>query len=206
MKRTYRTKIVAPMEAACDEQERTGVMAAADGTLALSTESDAASDSVRSWRSSLVALLGTSGVELMRRDAETAVAELSYSSPCRRAAVVLLELAELLDGDGDGVNAISVAAEYARRRAAGLRGWPGSLTDAELRLLPLLATHMSFREIGTRLYVSRNTVKTQAISIYRKLDASSRSEAIHRAIELDLVRPTLGTPPTLESRAREAGG
>ena len=180
-------------------------MAAAEGTRApvgpkefptpLPAESHAASDSVRSWTSSLVALLGRTGVELMRLDAETAVAELSYSSPYKRTAVVLLELAELLDGDGDGVNAISVAAEYAQRRAAGLRGWPGSLTDAELRLLPLLATHMSFREIGTRLYISRNTVKTQAISIYRKLGASSRSEAIHRAIELDLVRPTLGTPP-----------
>jgi DNA-binding CsgD family transcriptional regulator len=191
-------------------------MAAAPGTLApvgpkeclfpVSAESDAASDSVRSWTSSLLALLGVTGVELMRLDAETAVAELSHSSPHRRTAVVLLELAEVLDGDDDGVNALSVAAEYAQRRAAQLGGWPGSLTDAELRLLPLLATHMSFREIGTHLYVSRNTVKTQAISIYRKLDASSRSEAIHRAIELDLVRPTLGTPPTLESRAREAGG
>ncbi|MGZ4300436.1 MAG: response regulator transcription factor [Gaiellaceae bacterium] len=191
-------------------------MATADGTLApvgpkefpfpLSAESHAASDSVRSWTSSLVALLGTSGIELMRLDAETAVAELSYSSPYRRTAVVLLELAELLDGDGDGVNAINVAAEYARRRAAQLGGWPGSLSDAELRLLPLLATHMSFREIGTRLCVSRNTVKTQAISIYRKLGASSRSEAIHYAIELDLVRPTLGTPQTLEPRARAAEG
>ena len=40
------------------------------------------------------------------------------------------------------------------------------LTRAELRLLPLLATHLSFREIGARLYVSRNTVKTQAISVH----------------------------------------
>ena len=40
---------------------------------------------------------------------------------------------------------------------------------AELRLLPLLATHLSFREIGERLFVSRNTIKTQAISVYRKL-------------------------------------
>ena len=107
---------------------------------------------------------------------------------------MLLELAELLDGEGDGANAQRVAVEYARARAARLKGWPGSLTDAELRLLPLLATHMTFREIGAHLYVSRNTVKTHAISIYRKLDASSRHEAINRAIELDLVRPTHGMP------------
>jgi LuxR family maltose regulon positive regulatory protein len=66
-------------------------------------------------------------------------------------------------------------------------GWASTLTAAELRLLPLLTTHLSFREIAERLFVSRNTVKTQAISVYRKLDASSRSEAIARAVELGLV-------------------
>ena len=62
-----------------------------------------------------------------------------------------------------------------------------TLTTAELRLLPLLTTHLSFREIGTQLFVSHNTVKTQAISIYRKLDASSRSEAIERAVQVGLL-------------------
>ena len=66
-------------------------------------------------------------------------------------------------------------------------GWASTLTAAELRLLPLLTTHLSFREIAERLFLSRNTVKTQAISIYRKLDATSRSEAIERAVELGLV-------------------
>jgi LuxR family transcriptional regulator, maltose regulon positive regulatory protein len=66
-------------------------------------------------------------------------------------------------------------------------GWASTLTAAELRLLPLLTTHLSFREIAERLFVSRNTVKSQAISVYRKLDASSRSEAIERAVELGLV-------------------
>ena len=65
--------------------------------------------------------------------------------------------------------------------------WATSLTRAELRLLPLLATHLSFREIGQRLFVSRNTVKTQAISIYRKFGVSSRSEAIARAADLGLL-------------------
>jgi LuxR family maltose regulon positive regulatory protein len=67
--------------------------------------------------------------------------------------------------------------------------WASTLTAAELRLIPLLTTHLSFREIAERLYVSRNTVKAQAISLYRKLGVSSRSEAIHRAAELGLVDP-----------------
>jgi LuxR family maltose regulon positive regulatory protein len=62
-----------------------------------------------------------------------------------------------------------------------------SLTAAELRLLPLLSTHLTLLEIGERLYLSRNTVKTQAISIYRKLGVSSRSEAMQRVRELGLL-------------------
>ena len=73
-------------------------------------------------------------------------------------------------------------------------GWVSTLTAAELRLLPLLTTHLSFREIAERLFVSRNTVKTQAISVYRKLDASSRSEAIERAIALGLVDAPFAAP------------
>ena len=75
-------------------------------------------------------------------------------------------------------------------------GKGSGLTGAELRLLPLLATHLSFREIGERLFVSRNTVKTQAISLYRKLGVCSRSDAIERATRLGLVEATTGAPPT----------
>jgi LuxR family transcriptional regulator, maltose regulon positive regulatory protein len=62
-----------------------------------------------------------------------------------------------------------------------------SLTIAELRVLPLLATHLSFREIGQRLYVSQHTVKSQAMSIYRKLGASSRGQAVQRVQEIGLL-------------------
>jgi ATP/maltotriose-dependent transcriptional regulator MalT len=59
-----------------------------------------------------------------------------------------------------------------------------ALTGAELRLLPLLSTHLSFPEIARELFLSRNTVKSQAISIYQKLGASSRSQAVARSREL----------------------
>ena len=70
-------------------------------------------------------------------------------------------------------------------------GRAAGLTGAELRLLPLLATHLSFREIGVKLFVSRNTIKTQAISVYRKLGVSNRSAAIERAAEIGLVDPAV---------------
>jgi LuxR family maltose regulon positive regulatory protein len=73
--------------------------------------------------------------------------------------------------------------------------WASSLTPAERRLLPLLATHLSFREIGERLYVSRNTVKTQAIAVYRKFGVTSRSAAIERAVALGLIDEAATVPP-----------
>ena len=80
--------------------------------------------------------------------------------------------------------------DFARRvddLPGATNGHDSGLTAAELRLIPLLATHLSFREIGDRLFVSRNTIKTQAISAYRKLGVSSRSEAIERAADLGLL-------------------
>jgi LuxR family maltose regulon positive regulatory protein len=66
---------------------------------------------------------------------------------------------------------------------------PGAsaLTTAELRVLPMLATHLSFREIGAELFLSPNTVSSQAISAYRKLGAANRSQAVTRARELGLL-------------------
>ena len=61
------------------------------------------------------------------------------------------------------------------------------LTTAELRTLRYLPTHLSFREIGERAFVSGNTVKTQANSVYRKLDVSCRSDAVTRARQLGLL-------------------
>jgi LuxR family transcriptional regulator, maltose regulon positive regulatory protein len=66
---------------------------------------------------------------------------------------------------------------------------PGAsaLTDAELRLLPMLATHLTFPEIAAEMFLSRNTIKTEANSIYRKLAATSRSQAVARSRELRLL-------------------
>ena len=73
-----------------------------------------------------------------------------------------------------------------KRNPATIRG-ASSLTTAELRLLPLLPTHLTLGEIGERLNVTRNTAKTQAIAIYRKFGVSSRRAAISRMHELGLL-------------------
>jgi len=80
----------------------------------------------------------------------------------------------------------ALRAQLSNQRGPGISG-PSALTAAELRLLPLLTTYLSFAEIGEELFVSPNTIKTQAGSIYRKLGASTRSQAVARARELGLL-------------------
>ena len=64
---------------------------------------------------------------------------------------------------------------------------PMVLPPAELKLLPFLPTYLSFRQIGEQMHLSPHTVKTQAISVYRKLGVTSRGEAIEHAIALGLL-------------------
>jgi LuxR family maltose regulon positive regulatory protein len=117
-------------------------------------------------------------------------------------------LAELRLSDGRAARELLDRAGRRRRDlpdAAGLHTWiddawaraddlvagavaaPSALTLAELRILRLLPTHLAFREIAARLHVSANTVKTQAHAVYRKLDATSRSEAVDRARQIGLL-------------------
>lgn len=61
------------------------------------------------------------------------------------------------------------------------------LSEAEFRVLHLLASDLTQREIGAELCVSLNTIKSHTRSIFRKLGASSREQAVARARELELV-------------------
>jgi LuxR family transcriptional regulator, maltose regulon positive regulatory protein len=61
------------------------------------------------------------------------------------------------------------------------------LTDRELDVLQLLERGLSKREVAGELFVSYNTIHTHARSIYRKLGASSRREALARAHERGLL-------------------
>jgi LuxR family maltose regulon positive regulatory protein len=80
----------------------------------------------------------------------------------------------------------ALRAQLAKARGSGIPR-ASALTTAELRLLPLLSTHLSFAEIAAELFLSPNTAKTHAVSIYRKLGASTRGQAVARARELGLL-------------------
>ena len=70
-------------------------------------------------------------------------------------------------------------------------GGASTLTTAELKVLTLLPLHMSFKEIADRLGVRPSTTKTQALSVYGKLGATSRSEAVALAIAAGLLEASV---------------
>jgi LuxR family transcriptional regulator, maltose regulon positive regulatory protein len=106
------------------------------------------------------------------------------------ARTLMREIDELLRRR-PGLGTLAGEARALRAQLAKEHGpsTPGAsaLTGAELRLLPLLATHLPFPEIATQMFLSRNTIKSQANSIYRKLGASTRSQAVTRSRDLGLL-------------------
>jgi DNA-binding NarL/FixJ family response regulator len=94
-------------------------------------------------------------------------------------------IAEFLRGVGDGEAALS--GEVARRlleevREGGTRGVPDeialALSAREVEVLLLLDEHLGTDEIAARLFISEHTVRSHVKSLLRKLDVSSRREAL----------------------------
>jgi LuxR family maltose regulon positive regulatory protein len=106
------------------------------------------------------------------------------------ARTLMTEIEELLKRR-PGLGTLAAEAKVLRARLSAQRGQsvPGAstLTAAELRLLPQLSTHLSCPEIAADLFLSPHTVKSATKSIYRKLGATSRNEAITRARKLGLL-------------------
>jgi LuxR family maltose regulon positive regulatory protein len=106
------------------------------------------------------------------------------------ARTLMVEIEEILKRRPDlGTLAGEAAALRARLAEERGRSVPGAsaMTAAEVRLLPLLSTHLSAPEIAGELFLSPHTIKSQMRSIYRKLGVSSRNQAITRASELGLL-------------------
>lgn len=107
-----------------------------------------------------------------------------------RGRTLLVEAEQVLAGVPDAVRVRRLLDELATALVhppALDGGGPQPLTHAELRVLRYLPTHLTLAEIGQRLYVSRNTAKSHAIAVYRKLGAASRSEAVDVARQVGLL-------------------
>ena len=109
------------------------------------------------------------------------------------AAASRNEAIALLRGcaDADIAQTVLTAAPRSKCVAVRLRNQGDTaaeeLTAKEQEVLRLLATRLSRREIGQRLYVSLNTVKTHQRALYRKLGVENRAAAVARARELGLL-------------------
>lgn len=64
------------------------------------------------------------------------------------------------------------------------------LSDRELEVLSCLADGLTTSQIASRLFISENTVKTHVRHILEKLDASNRTEAVSKAIQLGMIQKT----------------
>jgi LuxR family maltose regulon positive regulatory protein len=133
--------------------------------------------------SGLASWISTEG-RVVVAEAYVTLGDPAHARECLRAAergLVRLGDAPVLRRHFDAAKAAAIGQAHVSSGPA--------LTDAEIRVVQFLPTHLSFREIAARLYVSRNTVKTQVMSSYRKLGASSRTEAVERARQLALLDP-----------------
>jgi DNA-binding CsgD family transcriptional regulator len=61
------------------------------------------------------------------------------------------------------------------------------LTPRELEILGLIAEGLSNREIGEKVFVSENTVKTHSARVFEKLGAARRTQAVQEARRLGLI-------------------
>ncbi|HJU48295.1 MAG TPA: LuxR C-terminal-related transcriptional regulator, partial [Gaiellaceae bacterium] len=106
------------------------------------------------------------------------------------AAQALLEARAELGAlpDGGMLHDLLAQKEQQLNRRARREGFLGEdLTESELRVLRALATEGSLQAAARSLYLSANTVKTHRRTIYRKLGATTREEALERAGELALL-------------------
>jgi len=119
---------------------------------------------------------------------ELARAHLALADPAGARAV--LRQAEGILVKRPDLGAIADDIRTVRRQLQGLPiGTAGAstLTAAELRVLAFMPLHLSFREIGERLGVKPSTVKTHSLSVYAKLGASSRTQAVVLAVAAGLL-------------------
>jgi LuxR family maltose regulon positive regulatory protein len=112
----------------------------------------------------------------------------------RSARELVIEARELLDHAPDPGPVVPRLLEQAERRLRLVTQPLGTgmavgeeLTAREQTVLGLLTGGLSAREIGDELGVSRNTIKTHTKSLYRKLGATGRREAVARGRQLGLL-------------------
>jgi LuxR family maltose regulon positive regulatory protein len=154
---------------------------------------EVAADRLTIGREKLVSFHGVAPwFNVLSRLALTRAAVLIDDRPTSRTLLRELEHTLRLEPPGHGaevhLQALRTSIDAARQLPSGL-AW--ALTEAELKVLQHLPTNLTLADIATRLFVSRNTVKSHVAAIYRKLDATSRSDAVDLARQTGLLDETV---------------
>jgi len=134
-----------------------------------------------------VAILRTSGGPIELANALIRQAAVLQAVDRTKSAATIDEARAVVDSCADAGVLPEQLAALERPQRARVRRRESPLSDRELAVLRMLRGPLSERDIGRELYLSHNTVHSHARSIYRKLGASSRTEALRRARELGLV-------------------
>ena len=90
-------------------------------------------------------------------------------------------------GDG-GFSPELATSMLAEARRPSERNEPPILSARELEVLQLVADGLSVPEVASTLYISAKTVKNHLASIYQKLDARDRTQAVIRAVRIGIVK------------------
>ncbi len=114
--------------------------------------------------------------QLARGDAHSADQRLHEANQLLRAGPDLGELSH---------EAMRLEEAVAAQATASMNG--AHLSPAERRLMPYLATQLTYREVAEVLFVSVHTVRAQVASIYRKLGVASRSAAVDQGRTLGIL-------------------
>ena len=115
---------------------------------------------------------------------------LTSAGDLQRAKQLLDEAGQMLasfPGEPGVMRARLARARAALRRLTEPAPVLEPLTHRELEILRLLQTPMSLTALAAQLYVSLNTVKTHVQAIYRKLGATTRTEAVRIARQQSLI-------------------
>lgn len=155
----------------------------------------------------LPGLSGVDGVRLLRDRFETAdIVMLTvygdrdsvFASICRGASGYLLKntppaklleaIREVREGGAPMSPEIARSVIHLFRSVAPPSPTEQALTPQETRLLALLARGDSYRAAGRSLHITENTVRNYIRSIYEKLHAHSKSEAVAKALRSGLIQ------------------
>lgn len=96
--------------------------------------------------------------------------------------------AVLLAHDGDMILSPDLAAALLAESQFAHENQEKVITEREEQVLQLLADGLSTPEIAERLFISQKTVKNHLASIYEKIDARDRTQAVIRGIKMGIIK------------------